>query len=306
MNWRIKALTQKGLSYMPCAEVLNTYLQKYLGGLRHFDQEVEGKISDWLLAMDYIHEVGASVEHADIVEIGTGWFPTLPVCFALAGMKSCETYDLKCHLNQKLTFAMLRLLGDHIPRIADCARRPVAAVREEYENLMGSRSLGELLGRARIRYHAPADASQTALDNDSIDLVFSNSVLEHIPRHTIVNLFREARRVLKPGGLAVHAVNCGDHYAYFDKKISAINYLQYSSAEWRLWNNDLLFQNRLRPRDFLEIAKQTQFDILTAKQKLNAKLSACLGRMKIAPEFAEYPREELACTTIDFVAQVQP
>jgi SAM-dependent methyltransferase len=306
MNWRIKALTQKGLSHMPCGGALNTYLQRYLGGLRHFDQEVEGKIGDWLLAMEYIHEVGASVENADMVEIGTGWFPTLPVCFALAGMNSCETYDLNPQLHPKMTFAMLRLLGGHIPRIAGCARRPITAVRQDYEYLMGSRSLGELLGRARIRYHAPADASQTGLNDNSVDLVFSNSVLEHIPQHTIVNLFRESQRFLKPGGLAVHAVNCGDHYAYFDKKISAINYLQYSSAEWRLWNNDLLFQNRLRPRDFLEIAKQTQFDILTTKQKLNAKLSACLGRMKIAPEFAEYAREELACTTIDFVAQVQP
>jgi hypothetical protein len=207
MNWRIKALTQKGLSHMPCGGALNTYLQRYLGGLRHFDQEVEGKIGDWLLAMEYIHEVGASVENADMVEIGTGWFPTLPVCFALAGMNSCETYDLNPHLHPKMTFAMLRLLGGHIPRIAGCARRPVTAVRQDYEYLMESRTLEELLARARIRYHAPADASQTDLGTKSIDLLFSNSVLEHVPRHAIVGLFRESQRVLKSGGLAVHCVS---------------------------------------------------------------------------------------------------
>jgi len=303
MNWRIKALTQKGLSYTPCGEVLNTYLQRYLGGLRHFDQEVEGKISDWLLAMEYIHEVGGSVENADMVEIGTGWFPTLPVCFALAGMNSCETYDLNPHLHPKMTFAMLRLLGSHIPRIAGCARRPITAVRQDYEYLMESRTLEELLARARIRYHAPADASQTDLGIKSIDLLFSNSVLEHVPRHAIVGLFSESQRVLKPSGLAVHCVNCGDHYAYFDQNITAINYLQYSSSEWQLWNNDLLFQNRLRPQDFLQIASQTGFSVLTVKQKPNPKVLAGLASMKVADDFAKYSLEELASTSLDFVAR---
>jgi hypothetical protein len=103
--------------------------------------------------------------------------------------------------------------------------------------------------------------------------------------------------------LAVHCVNCGDHYAYFDQNITAINYLQYSSSEWRLWNNDLLFQNRLRPQDFLQIAGQAGFSILTVKQKPNPKLLAGLASMKVADDFAKYSLGELASTSLDFVAR---
>ena len=38
-------------------------------------------------------------------------------------------------------------------------------------------------------------------------------------------MMREAFRVLRPGGLSIHSVNCADHYAYFDHNVSPINYL---------------------------------------------------------------------------------
>ena len=30
----------------------------------------------------------------------------------------------------------------------------------------------------------------------------------------------------------MHCANCGDHYAYFDRMITPINYLAYSEHEW--------------------------------------------------------------------------
>src|SRR5262249_34295281 len=118
-----------------------------------------------------------------------------------------------------------------------------------------------------------------------------------------LKIMQEAARVLRPGGLAIHSVNCGDHYAYFDKRITQINYLSYTEAEWAFWNNDIQYQNRLRPQDLIEIVDRAGLSIILKKHKALPKLLEQLKTMKIAPEFQKYPPEQLACTSIDFVAQ---
>src|SRR3546814_5775366 len=67
-----------------------------------------------------------------------------------------------------------------------------------------------------------------------------------LPPDVIRALYDESRRVLSPGGLMFHSVNCGDHYAYVDGRINQLNYLQYPDRAWAFWNNRLLYQNRLR------------------------------------------------------------
>jgi SAM-dependent methyltransferase len=136
-----------------------------------------------------------------------------------------------------------------------------------------------------------------------VDVVFSNSVLEHVPPEAIRRLMHESSRILRPGGLAIHSANCGDHYAYFDSKITPINYLTYSESTWRRWNNDLLYQNRLRPSDFLVMAEQAGLRIVLQKSTARPELLDKLPSMEIATEFKGYPREQLASTSVDFVAQ---
>ena len=58
-----------------------------------------------------------------------------------------------------------------------------------------------------------------------------------------------------------HSVNCGDHYAYVDRSIHQLNYLQFSDADWRKWNNEFLYQNRLRAIDFVDMARAAGFTI---------------------------------------------
>ena len=53
-----------------------------------------------------------------------------------------------------------------------------------------------------------------------------------------------------------------DHYSYFDKKISAYNYLQYSDATWALFNPALHYQNRLRHRDYLDLFYAAGFEVV--------------------------------------------
>jgi SAM-dependent methyltransferase len=303
MNWRFKGCTQKFLSSAPGGTEVNDFLQRTLGGLRHFEQTVHSKVSDWIGLTSYMRELGRSPDGLRFVEIGTGWLPTLPICFRLAGATDCATFDLKRHLSKKLTLRMILALEKHLVDIAATSNRTVAQVHAQYDCVRQADSLNDLLHRANIYYHAPADASATGLPPDSVDVVFSNSVLEHVPADAIRRLMQETVRILRSGGLAIHGVNCGDHYAYFDRQITAINYLRYSKEQWQFWNNNLQYQNRLRPCDFLEVAEAAGLRITLRKYKPRQDLFEALPCLKIARDFQKYPPEELCCTSADFIAQ---
>jgi hypothetical protein len=195
---------------------------------------------------------------------------------------------------------MLRRLERSLPLIAERSRRSVSDVQEDYRLLSSAQTIPDLLQIARIHYRAPADATRTGLPHRSIDVVYSNSVLEHVPADVILGIMQESCRVLKSGGLSIHSVNCGDHYAYFDSTITPINYLQFSERAWCKWNNSILYQNRLRPSDFLQQAEKAGLRIVLKKYRPRQELLSALGKLRISPEFSHYPMEELAAICIDF------
>ncbi len=304
MHWKIKGVIQKTLSVVPGGEWVNDRLQRAVGGLRRFEDNVRRKVFyDWLVIMSHLQGLGVSVRGWDLVEIGAGWYPTLPVCFFLAGAGSCKTFDIARHLDAGLTFRMLRCLEEHLPAIAEKLGLPLAEIQEAYRRLRQAGTPEELLLRSRIQYFAPADAARSGLPDASVDLVYSNSVLEHVPREGIAALMRETARILRPGGLAVHSVACNDHYAHFDRRISFVNYLRYSESQWRWWNNRLNYQNRLRAVDFLELAEAAGLRVIFKQTAVRPGTREALARMKIAPEFRHYEPESLAATSIDLIAQ---
>lgn len=304
MNWRVKGMVQGALSVIPGGHLMNDCLQTTLGNLRDFEGNVDAKVvGDWLVLLSHMEELGVRPQHLDYVEVGSGWYPTLPLCYSLAGARSIRTFDVNRHLREDKTFRMLRRLQQHLPAIAEGSFRPLAEVESAYSSLCRSKTAEELLRSANITYSAPHDAANSGLPDASVDVVFSNSVLEHVPPEAIARIMKETRRILRPGGLAIHSANCGDHYAYFDRSITQINYLSYPERQWRWWNNDLLYQNRLRPSDFLELAEQAGLRVVLEKKKPRPELLAKLPAMKIASEFKDYPPEQLASTSIDFVAR---
>jgi SAM-dependent methyltransferase len=304
MNWRVKGVVQGVLSRVPGGGIVNNCLQTTLGNLRDFEANVDAKVvADWLVLLGNMQELGVRPQNLDYVEVGTGWYPALPICYWLAGARSCRTFDVTRHLNHKMTFRMLRRLQNHLPAIAEGSFRPLAEVQAAYASLCNAKTTEQLLRAARIEYLAPQAAAGSGLPDASVEVVFSTSVLEHVPTDAILRIMRETRRILRKGGLAIHSANCGDHYAYFDRSITPVNYLTYPERQWSKWNNGLLYQNRLRPSDFIDLAEQSGLRIVLHKSKPNPQLLSVLPTLEIAPEFRRYPPEQLASTSVGFVAQ---
>lgn len=306
MNWRVKGFVQRALGSVPGGVQVNDWLQRSLGGLRDFPGTVRTKVvSDWLVLVEGLKEMGAEPGGLRLLEVGSGWMPVLPVCFSLAGASSCTTVDVTRHMDAGLTFRMLAELEQYLPAIAGASGRSLDRVTADYKALRSARTLGDVLGRARIHYISPADARGTGLEDSVLDVVFSNNVFEHVPRDVLAGVLSESRRILKPGGISMHCTNCADHYAYFDRNITFLNYLSYSEREWQFWNNKLLYQNRLRPEDFARLATEAGLEVPLQKMRTRPELLRALPGMRIAPEFQHYSAEQL-CSTSSMIGAVKP
>jgi hypothetical protein len=303
MHWRMKGAVQKGLSFIPGGEHLNNYLQKSVGGLRDFSSNIATKVNNWTRTVRYLQDVRFNVREATLVEIGTGWYPTLPICFSLVGVGRVLTYDTVRHMNAALTFRMLALLERHLDSIAEVSGVCSEEVRGRYNGLLQTKRVDALLKLARIEYYAPADARVTSLVSNSVDLVFSNSVMQQVPKDVIRGLMNESVRILRPGALALHNVGCSDQYAFADRRISFVNYLQYSESKWRKWNNSLQYQNRLRASEFLDLAGEAGLEVMSKRTAIRPGTCEALSKLKVAAEFERFSKEDLAITTIDFVSK---
>jgi hypothetical protein len=303
VNWKVKGIIQKGLSLTPGGVALNSRLQHVFGRMRDFDGHLADKIFDWSLSMEYLAEVHFPMAGARLMEIGTGWHPALPLCFYLAGAESIATFDITRLMDEGVTFRLLDSLEKHVPKIAEMAQQSPASVQARLAKLRGAKNLAELLSRSGIEYFAPADGRATGLPPASVDLVYSNSVLEHVPGEVISGLMAESLRVLRPGGLAMHNVGCNDHYAFFDKSISFVNFLQFDDREWRRWNNPIQYQNRLRAPEFVALAEGAGLEVISEKKNVRPGTLEALATMRVAPEFKRFSKDEIAITTLDFISR---
>lgn len=310
MDWRVKAVVQGLLSKLPAGEVVNDGLQRLAGGRtdqgQHIDMKFEG---DWLVLMRVLRELKFEIQGQTLLEVGTGWLPVLPLSFALAGASRLHTFDLNRHLNHRTVPAVLQRLEAHLGAIAHACGQSEAAVRQRHALFsaagQGRDAGARILACAGIEYHAPADATNTGLAHQSVSLVYSNSVLEHVCPTVLGPMMGETKRLLTPHGLALHSVNCGDHYAYFDRAITPLNYLRFTASQWRRWNNNLLFQNRLRPSDFTALASKEGLTVVHQIQTERHELLAQIPQHEIAPEFRHYDAQDLCSTSVTFAARAQ-
>ncbi|MDQ3364445.1 MAG: class I SAM-dependent methyltransferase [Myxococcota bacterium] len=305
-DWRLKGALQKVLGVAPGGRRLHAMLQRRLGVLRHFDRECATKLHDWQLMMGHLREAGVDHTRACMLEVGTGWYPTLPICCYLAGTPRMQTIDLAHELDPTLTLLLVQTLGAHLPMIAEVSRCDLAEVTARHTRLHASLAEGASLARATqlaLDYRAPCDVARTGICAGTFDVVFSNSALEHLRPSQVDACFVESMRILRPGGVMIHAVNCGDHYAYLDPRIGQLHYLAYSDEAWTRWNNAFLYQNRLRAVDFITRCRATGFAVEIDTSRPHPQRLEELASIALAPRFSGYTREQLAVTSIDFVGR---
>ena len=104
-------------------------------------------------------------------------------------------------------------------------------------------------------------------------------------------VFAEFHRIGKPGAVILQHVNLKDQYSNFDAAITPFNFLKYSSARWRWLDSPLIPQTRLRISDYRALLVKGGFEII--KEVSASGSSADLEKIRLAPEFQKYTKEDL-------------
>ena len=301
MRWLAKAALQRGLGLLPQGERLNYVFQRrVLRSLPAGDAALRRKFSRALQHLDVYREHGPDVPpgQATFYEFGAGWDLAVPLAYALLGVGRQVLVDIR-------PSARLELVNDSLASFE--------RLRPELEAEAGSElrppggplgSLGELEARFGIRYLAPCDARGTELPEGSVEFASSTDTCEHIPYEDLAAIFRETRRLLRPGGTFSCRIDLQDHYAYFDRSLSRYHFLRFSDRAWSLVNSPLHFQNRLRAPDYLLLVNEAGLDLVVERPSGPSEEGiAELRSLPLAPRFRGYTLDELGVTVLSFVAR---
>jgi hypothetical protein len=256
--WILKAVVQKFISFLPYSSKINFFFQKYvtkgvyLSDFYFYDRLFHGKNH----ILGYKKFFDNQVPYV-CLEIGTGWYPTVPIAFFLIGAKKIYSLDisfltskerLKVTIEKFLESNEKGKLEDYIT-----AKPERINILKELIQNYEKYNLEELLHSLNIEYLI-GDARNIMLEENSIDLITSNNTFEHIYPEILIPILKEFRRILKnDSGLMSHFIDMTDHFAHLDKTISVYNFLKFSNFAWRIIDNSVQPQNRLRINDFKTI-----------------------------------------------------
>jgi SAM-dependent methyltransferase len=157
----------------------------------------------------------------------------------------------------------------------------------------GCKTIEELLQACNAQYLTAGLASLRGVPDRSVDLIFSQAVLEHVRRGEFAETMQECRRVLKPGGAFTNHVDLKDHLG------GALNNLRFEESVWEgaLFSRSGFYTNRIRYSEMLEKFRKAGFAIEWSRPKSWEKLPT--PRQSLAVPFRELPDEELRISGFD-------
>jgi SAM-dependent methyltransferase len=300
-SWIAKAAVQKTISGLPWGwgYSANDFLRRHVSkgaGLSSvvFEQRC-------INAARHV-EVGLPLRDQPVLELGTGWYPVVPVALYLCGFSSITSVDLVQHMDAEglrdvaLRFvdledrqALQAVLPHCVPDRIDQLRRLVKASQPLMPADVG---LTLMTG----------DASRLPISDRHTGFIVSNSVMEHIYPDVLSPILAEFRRLLRTDGCMSHVIDLSDHFAHLDVRITPYNFLRFTDRWWRAIDNSIQPQNRLRVDDYRNLFAETGW--VSASETTNPGDESALHQIKLADRFRAKPLEVNAVMEMHSVLEV--
>jgi SAM-dependent methyltransferase len=156
-------------------------------------------------------------------------------------------------------------------------------------------TINDILDRCGARYMTEGLRSLAQIESESVDLIFSQAVLEHVSKREFRETMQECRRILRPTGICSHQVDLRDHLD------GALNNLRFS--EW-IWESDFFaksgfYTNRIRYSQMLDLFDQAGYKTkITKLQKWDVLPTP---RAKLDESFRRLPEDDLLVSVFDVV-----
>ncbi len=282
----------RSCSALPGGHLFYTFLQKKFGNL---NADPWSRVSIQMEMAEWLIDAGMTIPGKVFLEVGTGHKPVVPLCFSLMGAEQFITVDLNRRMDLNLLKGVLEHLESRRESLEELWRKFTSEeiLRKRFDILSLHKNDPELLLRKLgIQYLAPADAGDVSLTAGSIDYHLSNTVMEHIPPESFVKIMKEAHRLFRNNGTALHFIDLSDHFQHQDSSISAINFLRYSAREWdKIAGNEYAYTNRLRPPDYFSILSEVAFTVVRKEKRQDSKRSLN-EQVPLDPSFSRYSRKD--------------
>jgi SAM-dependent methyltransferase len=307
--WTI-ALLLKGFSCASPVRGLYRQLGNRVGGRRRETGVMPDYYIDRLKRMLRLAKEHGIVRDGDrILELGTGWLHWEALTLRLF-------YDIEAVLYDVWDNRQLGGLKNYVQQLStrlntDFALSPGELKRAQslIAAILKVESFSQLYDLLGFQYVVESSGSLAQFADRSFDLVVSAGVLEHVKREALPILVEETRRVLKPGGWAVHSIDTSDHLSHYDGSVSKKKYLSFSEATWkRLCENEVQYINRVQRSDWLKLFRASGFELI---EEENRRVD--IAALKVAENYRSFDPSDLACTVVRFafkapqpVASAQP
>jgi SAM-dependent methyltransferase len=146
-----------------------------------------------------------------------------------------------------------------------------------------------MLAELSVRYLENGLAGLRDVPGGSCDMVFSQAVLEHVPRDEFAATMVEIYRILKHGGISTHQVDFRDHLG------GGLNNLRFSDAMWEapcFARRSGFYTNRLRLSEMMAMMRAAGFAVEIAARERWEQLP--ISRPALELRFRGMSDEDLA------------
>ena len=265
-KWIVKAVIQKGISFLPYDYKINYLFQKHVTkGVVLSDDYFFDKLIHVKKHVEFYAKLKNDAKPHTCFELGTGWYPVIPVALFLYGAAEIVTTDITPLSNkEKFIQTIEKFLdlknqnkADFDYLFADAGK--VAVLHNIIKNQV-QLSFEEIQQKLHIKY-IKQDARKLSFADGYFDFIVSNNVFEHIYPHLLIDILKEFTRVWAVGGVMSHFIDMSDHFAHLDKSINIYNFLQFTDKQWELIDNSVQPQNRMRIDEYITLYESLAISI---------------------------------------------
>ncbi len=306
-KWKQKAIVQKTISYLPLGQNINYFFQKYVTkGENLNDEYFLDRLGHAKEHIHYYQKITGNSNPNSSLEIGTGWYPIVPISLFLIGCEKIYSVDIKMLTSKERIITTLeKFLEFHNSgKLKDFINYNSGRfeVIKSILNDRGNYDLSQILQLLKITYIIE-DARKLSLPDNSIDLVNSNNTFEHIYPILLIPILKEFKRVVKKqDGVMSHFIDMSDHFAHFDKSINIYNFLQFSDNQWKWIDNSIQPQSRIRIYDYKKIYEDLEIPI--TELTFRAGNLSELKTIPLSEIYLNNSLEEIAISHCHFVSDM--
>lgn len=295
-KWVLKAVVQKSISLLPYKHRINYLFQKYVTkGVQLSSLYFEDRLIHLKEHLHFFQKYKGDLAKCETLELGTGWYPVVPIGLFLAGAKCMFTVDISALMNKaNLYLTLERYLEWEQAGTLQPYLTPIPERLEKARQLLAEAhhlSLEESLSQLNLTYLIK-DARQLDIADNSIQLITSNNTFEHIYPQILREILLEFKRILAGDGVMSHFIDMSDHFAHLDSNISIYHFLRFSEQNWKWIDNDVQPQNRWRLEQYRQVYQELGIKIKEEKNRPGQP--EVVAKEPIADEFKAFSLEELA------------